>query len=139
MTSISSLTGTAPSTASGASTATAAAGKASTIDYTSFLKLLVAQLQNQDPTQPMDSTAYMSQLAAFSQVEQSVASNAKLDSLLMTSSLQLAEQAVGRGVTSADGSVSGQISSVRLTSGDPVATLTNGQTVTLSSGIVLSQ
>lgn len=135
MTTISNVTGSAAPSA--ATTASAAAKSASSVDYTSFLRLLVAQLQNQDPTQPMDSTAYMSQLATFSQVEQSVASNAKLDSLLAATSLQTAERAVGRTATSADGTVSGEISSVRVTSGDPVATLTDGQTVTLSSGIVL--
>ena len=134
MTTISNVTG---STASSATTLATAAKSSSSIDYTAFLRLLVAQLQNQDPTQPMDSTAYMSQLASFSQVEQSVASNAKLDSLLAATSLQTAERAVGRTVTSADGTVSGEISSVRVSSGDPVATLTDGQTVTLSSGIVL--
>lgn len=134
MTTISNVPG---STASSATTSATAAKSASSIDYTAFLRLLVAQLQNQDPTQPMDSTAYMSQLASFSQVEQSVASNAKLDALLAATSLQTAERAVGRTVTSADGTVSGEVSSVRVTSGDPVATLTDGQTVTLSSGIVL--
>lgn len=134
MTTINNVTGSA---ASPAATVSAAAKSASTIDYTAFLRLLVAQLQNQDPTQPMDSTAYMSQLASFSQVEQSVASNAKLDSLLAATSLQTAERAVGRTVTSADGTVSGEVSSVRVTSGDPVATLTDGRTVTLTSGIEL--
>src|SRR4051812_27070786 len=35
-----------------------------------FLKLLVAQMQNQDPTSPQDSGQMMSQLASFSQVSQ---------------------------------------------------------------------
>ena len=35
-----------------------------------FLQLLVTQIQNQDPTQPMDSTAFLSELAQFSQLEQ---------------------------------------------------------------------
>jgi flagellar basal-body rod modification protein FlgD len=36
-----------------------------------FLQLLVAQLQNQDPTQPMDSTTFVTQLAQMQQLEQS--------------------------------------------------------------------
>ena len=37
-----------------------------------FLQLLVAEIKNQDPTQPMDSTTFLSQLAQFSQLEQMV-------------------------------------------------------------------
>jgi flagellar basal-body rod modification protein FlgD len=35
-----------------------------------FLQLLVAQIQNQDPTSPVDSSTFLSQLAEFSQLEQ---------------------------------------------------------------------
>jgi hypothetical protein len=35
-----------------------------------FLQLLVAQIKNQDPTQPVDSSTFLSQLAEFSQLEQ---------------------------------------------------------------------
>jgi flagellar basal-body rod modification protein FlgD len=39
-------------------------------DENTFLTLLVAQIQNQDPTQPIDSTTFLTQLASFSQLEQ---------------------------------------------------------------------
>ncbi len=32
-----------------------------TVDYEAFLTLLIAQMKNQDPTEPMDATQYMSQ------------------------------------------------------------------------------
>jgi flagellar basal-body rod modification protein FlgD len=35
-----------------------------------FLQLLVAQIKNQDPTQPVDSSTFLTQLAEFSQLEQ---------------------------------------------------------------------
>src|SRR5947209_17618635 len=37
-----------------------------------FLQLLVAQLKNQDPLQPADGTQFMTQLAQFQQLEQSM-------------------------------------------------------------------
>lgn len=117
---------------------TASAGKANSIDYNAFLQLLVAQLQNQDPTQPMDSTAYMSQLASFSQVEQQVASNAKLESLLAASALQSANLALGHTVTSADGSISGKVSSVEITSDGPLAQLSNGKSLLIGPGVTVS-
>ncbi|OYX75654.1 MAG: flagellar basal body rod modification protein [Rhizobiales bacterium 32-66-11] len=137
MTAISGLQGSA-STGQTATPSSTAAGKPASVDYNSFLQLLVAQLKNQDPTSPMDSTAYMSQLASFSQVEQSIASNSKLDSLLSATALQTADRALGRTVTSADGSVSGQVASVQITSAGPVATLSNGSTIALGAGVTLS-
>lgn len=51
---------------------------------TMFLELLVAQISNQNPLQPMDGTQYVSQLAEFSNVEslQSIRQNTA-DGLIM--------------------------------------------------------
>ncbi|MEJ0022179.1 MAG: flagellar hook capping FlgD N-terminal domain-containing protein [Alphaproteobacteria bacterium] len=49
--------------------------------FDTFLKLLTAQLQNQDPLSPMDSAKFTEQLVQYSQVEQQIASNSKLDGL----------------------------------------------------------
>ena len=43
-----------------------------------FLQLLVTQLKNQDPTNPVDGTQFVAQLAQFSQLEQMINANAKL-------------------------------------------------------------
>ena len=50
-------------------------------NQTVFLKLLVAQLQNQNPTSPADGVQFISQLAQFTQVEQSVAMKQDLDDI----------------------------------------------------------
>ncbi len=47
-----------------------------------FLKLLVAQLQNQDPLSPEDPTAFTAQLAQFSSLEQLTTLNASMDKLV---------------------------------------------------------
>ena len=45
------------------------------------MKLLTAQVANQDPLEPMDSTTFVSQLAQLSQVEQSIQTNANLEQI----------------------------------------------------------
>jgi len=46
-----------------------------------FLQLLVAQLQNQDPDDPMDGTQFVTQLAQFSSLEQELAMRQDLDKM----------------------------------------------------------
>lgn len=46
-----------------------------TLDNNSFFKILAAELSNQDPTQPQDTTAYISQMAQFTSLEQMTALN----------------------------------------------------------------
>jgi flagellar basal-body rod modification protein FlgD len=121
-----------------AQAATSQAAQSNTVGYNSFLQLLVTQLKNQDPTAPTDSTEFMSQLASFSNVEQSVQMNAKFDSLLQISQLSQADSMIGRTASSTDGTTSGVVKSVRIDSNGVVATLDSGLTLNVSSGIVLS-
>jgi len=51
-------------------------------DFDTFLTLLTTQLSNQDPLSPMDSNQFTEQLVQFASVEQSVATNTKLDAIL---------------------------------------------------------
>jgi flagellar basal-body rod modification protein FlgD len=75
-------TTTAKTTGSSATTSTAASSTKLTQDYNSFLKLLTTQMQNQDPLSPMESTEFTNQLVQFSQVEQQISQNTKLDKLV---------------------------------------------------------
>lgn len=110
-----------------------------TLGYDDFLKLLLAQMQNQDPLKPIDSTEYVSQLATFSNVEQGIKQNAKLDQILITSNLSQAGNAIGKVVTSADGTISGVVRSVRIDDLGATALLANGKELELTSGVTISQ
>ena len=116
-------------------TSSSAAAPSATVDYNQFLNLLIAEIKNQDPTQPMDPTQSVTQLATISGVQQAMQTNATLASLLTTSSLSQAALLVGQTITSADGSTTGQVASVNVTATGSTATLSNGGTVSLANGV----
>ncbi len=73
----------APTVSSAGSTAAASPTKQNDIGQKDiFLKLLVAQMENQDPLKPQDATQMSSQLAQFNMVEQQTASNNFLEQLV---------------------------------------------------------
>jgi flagellar basal-body rod modification protein FlgD len=65
------------------SNATSSATGNSAMGETQFLQLLTAQLQNQDPLNPMDDTTFVAELAQFSSVEQLTSVNTNLQSLMV--------------------------------------------------------
>jgi flagellar basal-body rod modification protein FlgD len=67
-------------TSIGATQDTSASGTRA-LDQDAFLKLLVAQLQNQDPTKPQDNGEFIAQLATFSSLEKLTEISTKLDAL----------------------------------------------------------
>jgi len=112
-----------PSSASGSGSAAGAA----TLGGTNFLTLMLAQLKNQDPTSPVDSNQFLSQLASLSTVQGITQLNTSFGSLstslvssqaLQASSL-LGHQALVSSSTAnltANGSVSGAIDVPQTTS-----------------------
>jgi flagellar basal-body rod modification protein FlgD len=79
-----------------------AAGSTQALGKDAFLKLLMAQLQHQDPLQPTDGTQFITQLAQFSQVEQAVSQSTALGNIatqLQGLSNANASDLVGKSVT----------------------------------------
>lgn len=73
-----------PATTPGTTTTgSTSAVSASTIseDFDTFLQLLTAQIRNQDPLAPLDSTQFVEQLATFSSLEQQVETNQTLENI----------------------------------------------------------
>jgi flagellar basal-body rod modification protein FlgD len=94
MSATSAVSGTT-STNSGTTTSTSQ----NTLDQDAFLKLLIAEMQNQDPLSPMDNTEYVAQLAQFSSLEQMQQMNSALDSMNTSYSANQALNLVGKTVT----------------------------------------
>jgi flagellar basal-body rod modification protein FlgD len=117
---------------------TAADQKAMTLDYSAFLRLLIAQIKNQDPTKPTDTAQQIAQLASFSNVEQAIKMNAKLDSLMTSFALSQADDVLGHTVTSEDGSISGKVMALRVVSGGSVALLEDGRELPLGPGVTIT-
>jgi flagellar basal-body rod modification protein FlgD len=77
--------GSQPSTgtSSSSSSLSSASAQAAQVTEQQFLQLLVAQLKNQDPLNPMDGTQFVSQLAQFSELEQMIGVNQGVQQLVV--------------------------------------------------------
>jgi flagellar basal-body rod modification protein FlgD len=103
------------------------------LEFESLLKIILTQLTYQDPLKPLENSEFVSQLAQFSQLQQTQSLNDQITSLLAAQSATQATSLLGRTVDIASGSntVSGKVDSVSFTSGQPTITLktTDGQTI----------
>lgn len=92
--------GSTPSTGntagtSGSGTSSSSSTSAAALDTPTesmFLQLLIAQMQNQDPTSPQDPTQFVGELAQFSELEQVLGIRQDTDTMV---------QDLGAGATSA--------------------------------------
>lgn len=109
------------------------------LDYGAFLRLFIASMKNQDPTKPNDPSQTLAQLASFSNVEQSIKLNDKLDQLLSSSAAAVAASMVGKKLSSLDGGSSGLVSAIEIGKGGPVAVLQNGTRLDLSQGYKITE
>jgi flagellar basal-body rod modification protein FlgD len=103
-----------------------------TLGYDAFLQLLIAQMQNQDPTEPMKSSDYVAQLATFSQVEKSVEIKDQLSAVLSATRLQQAEGLLGKTIEG-DGVTASKVVAARISGNDIIAELADGHEITVTS------
>ncbi|AIQ59224.1 flagellar hook assembly protein FlgD [Paenibacillus borealis] len=91
----------------------------STLGKDQFLKILITQLQNQDPMQPMEDKEFIAQMAQFSSVEQLMNISTQLTAL--NQSLGSVSGLIGKDVTWTDAQTklpkSGNVESIVVSSG----------------------
>jgi len=107
------------------------------LDFQSLLKIILTQLTYQDPLKPLDNFQFVSQLAQFSQLQQSQTLNDQVTSLLSAQAATQATSLLGHTVDIATqtGSVSGEVKSISFSNGAPEVTIetADGQTIANNS------
>jgi flagellar basal-body rod modification protein FlgD len=113
---------------------TTAQSSANALDKDAFLKLFTTQLKYQDPLNPMDSTAFLTQMAQFTSLEQLYNVNTNLTNLVSSQNTLLQSTSVnliGKTVTLQDGS-SGQVTGISFDGTNTSVVLDNKNTVLLT-------
>jgi len=111
--SIAALTTQPPATTSSSSNAAA-----DQLGPNAFLTLLTTELQNQDPTQPMDDTQSVSQLAQFSALQAQTTLSSQFASFQSNFGVMQSASLIGRQVT-----VTGTVTSISVQNGAPYFTM----------------
>jgi len=116
------------------------------LNFQSLLQIILTQLTYQDPLKPMDNFEFVSQLAQFSQLEQSQTLNNDVTSLLSAQATIQATALLGKTIDYTSGASTGStatpstgvVQAVSLSSGSPTVTVQASDGSTVSS-IPLSQ
>jgi flagellar basal-body rod modification protein FlgD len=126
----------ATSSSTGTSSADSVTSSTQQLNENSFLDLLVTELQNQDPTNPVDDTQFISELAQFSSLQQMSTMNTNLSAFTSNASVMGAASLIGQTVTSIDptsgDTISGTVTNVQFSSSGVTLTA-GGQTIDLDA------
>ena len=134
---------TAASNSQTASSSSSSRLPTQTLGQEDFLKLMVTQLQMQDPLNPTSNTDFIAQMAQFSSLSAATATNTGITQLQNTEQCQQADGLLGCTVmlqSDSNTQVSGTVSAVTIDSGTPQIVV-NGQSYSLSQvvGVTLPQ
>ena len=108
------------------------------LNYDLFLKLLLQQLKSQDPTSPVDQKETLAQLASFSNVEQTIKLNQKLDTVLDQQRTVEASALIGKHIKSLITNEEGLVQSVEVSQGRMLVTLDSGAQMEISRDFRIS-
>ncbi len=97
-------------------------GTANGLGKDDFMKLLLAQMGNQDPMKPMEDKEFIAQLAQFNSLEQMQQVNKGIQELATAQQMTEANLLLGRQVQAfgAEGVITGEVRAVTMVSGKPM-------------------
>lgn len=114
--------------------ATSEVPSAAQLSQEDFMRILLAQLQFQDPLKPMDNQEFVAQLAQFSALEINRQQSEKVDQLLSMQSVTQSVGIIGKKIemqTTSGGSLAGTVTAVSFRTGEPRLTVNvNGSSIT---------
>ena len=104
------------------------------LSFESLLQIVLTQLTYQDPLEPMDNFEFVSQLAQFSQIQQTQTMSDNLESLVRAQSTGQAANLLGKSVDIAAGSatLTGRVTAVSFANGAPALAIETAQGQTIS-------
>jgi flagellar basal-body rod modification protein FlgD len=111
-------------------------GKQFALKSEDFIKMMITQLQNQDPLEPAKNEQLLTQMSQIGQLQASTDLQSSLKALVLQNNLSNAGNMIGKVVNGQDRfgePVSGLVTSVRVESGNVWLELDNGKTLALSS------
>lgn len=92
------------------------------LNTSQFLDLMIAELQNQDPLNPMDNAQMIEQIGQIRQIDASSRLTTTLDAVLMGQNLSSASSLIGKKISGLDADskkVEGKVDRVTVTDGVP--------------------
>jgi flagellar basal-body rod modification protein FlgD len=107
--------------------------KSASVSNTQFLQMMITEMKNQDPTQPVDNAQMLSQEAQFASLEQMQNLNTNLLTLMAQQNVSQATNLIGKQVAGMDANgqnVAGTVTGLSFAGGVSTLTLSlaNGQT-----------
>ncbi|MFW5962072.1 MAG: flagellar hook capping FlgD N-terminal domain-containing protein [bacterium] len=113
-----------------------------TLDQDAFFKLLVTQLQHQDPLEPVDNKEFASQMASFSSLEQMQNMNQHMQQFLKISGINQGATLIGKEIEYHDSesgdALKGKVNSISFLEGKVYATLDDEAVIDIESIVGIS-
>ncbi|MEE9211593.1 MAG: flagellar hook capping FlgD N-terminal domain-containing protein [Phycisphaeraceae bacterium] len=115
-----------------AATAAPAGNRFAELSSDDFIRVMLSELQNQDPFAPSDSAALLEQLSSLRNIESQLSLQKQIESLVLQNQIAQASALIGmlvRGLDDGNDAVEGLVTSVRVQGGRAFLELDTGQTL----------